>query len=318
MILRPCFILIFIKIFYFLTFLGDLESVCSLKDNLYLKDLYLTGNPCTDYNGYRQYVIAKLPQLKTLDSKEITISDRIKAQQKIAELERTIRKQQLKYQTFREAQKERISRVDTSNIPNEEFWQMTSENSPETRTEICSRQKKNERNSTDTCEDKPKKPISLFHKSGRPLNINQAKLKFLFKDDDPKQYVLEVEIYKYMDSNLIDVDLQPIYVKVNIKNKIFQFVFPEEIVVDKSIAQRSQITGHLVLKLPKANYKEPLGKKDIKNDKIEKNPEKERKEREYLEVEEKKDDMDFSKIVENSNKVKDMCSNSDIPPLEYA
>ena len=25
---------------------------------------YLTGNPCTEYEGYRQYVIATLPQLQ--------------------------------------------------------------------------------------------------------------------------------------------------------------------------------------------------------------------------------------------------------------
>lgn len=61
-----------------LNFIGDLESVRSLKSNLSLKHLYLTGNPCTDYDGYREYVIAHLPQLETLDNKEITRSERIK------------------------------------------------------------------------------------------------------------------------------------------------------------------------------------------------------------------------------------------------
>jgi len=28
------------------------------------KKRYLTGNPCTDFDGYRDYVIATLPQLK--------------------------------------------------------------------------------------------------------------------------------------------------------------------------------------------------------------------------------------------------------------
>jgi hypothetical protein len=47
------------------------------------------------------------------------------------------------------------------------------------------------------------------------------------------------------------VDIQPTYVKVLIKGKIFQIVFPEEINVESSTAQRSQTTGHLVLTMPK-------------------------------------------------------------------
>lgn len=61
-----------------------------------------------------------------------------------------------------------------------------------------------------------------------------------------------------MDTNLIEVDLQPIYVKIMIKGKIFQIVFGEEILIEKSSALRSQVTGHLVLTMPKANYKKPL------------------------------------------------------------
>lgn len=66
-----------------LNFIGDLESVCSLKKNIHLKHLYLTGNPCCDYKGYRDYVIAVLPQIETLDCKEIIRSERIKVKQQI-------------------------------------------------------------------------------------------------------------------------------------------------------------------------------------------------------------------------------------------
>lgn len=59
--------------------------------------------------------------------------------------------------------------------------------------------------------------MRLFNKDGKPMNINQAKLDFTFSDDDPKKFVLDIAIYKYLDTNLIDVDLQPIYVKVTIK-----------------------------------------------------------------------------------------------------
>lgn len=70
-------------------------------------------------------------------------------------------------------------------------------------------------------------------------------------------------IDRYLDSSLIDVDLQPIYVRITVKGKIFQFVFPDEIYTDKSTCQRSQVTGHLLLRMPRVNYK-PKVKKEVK------------------------------------------------------
>jgi protein TilB len=45
---------------------AGLLSVCSLAANYNLQELFLIGNPCTDWPGYRQYVVAKLPQLQKL------------------------------------------------------------------------------------------------------------------------------------------------------------------------------------------------------------------------------------------------------------
>lgn len=45
-------------------FVGCLSSVASLKHNIHLRELFLVGNPCTEFEGYRQYVVASLPQLK--------------------------------------------------------------------------------------------------------------------------------------------------------------------------------------------------------------------------------------------------------------
>ena len=42
---------------------------------------YLTGNPCTDYEGYREFVVASLPQLRWLDGREVSKSERILATQ---------------------------------------------------------------------------------------------------------------------------------------------------------------------------------------------------------------------------------------------
>ena len=53
----------------------------SVYENEHSLTRYLTGNPCTDYYGYREFVIATLPQLQWLDGREITRSERIQASQ---------------------------------------------------------------------------------------------------------------------------------------------------------------------------------------------------------------------------------------------
>ncbi|EFJ41202.1 hypothetical protein VOLCADRAFT_68532 [Volvox carteri f. nagariensis] len=51
-----------------INFIGKagLLTVESLRANIHLEELFLLGNPCTDWHGYRHYVVAKLPQLKKL------------------------------------------------------------------------------------------------------------------------------------------------------------------------------------------------------------------------------------------------------------
>jgi len=87
-------------------FIGDLLSVESLRCNCHLQELYLTGNPCTDYEGYREYVVATLPQLHTLDGKEITKSERIAATQKLKTLRRHIIEQQKEHSIKRAREKQ--------------------------------------------------------------------------------------------------------------------------------------------------------------------------------------------------------------------
>lgn len=45
---------------------AGLLTVQSLQANPLLKELVLMGNPCTEWSGYRPYVIAKLKQLQKL------------------------------------------------------------------------------------------------------------------------------------------------------------------------------------------------------------------------------------------------------------
>ena len=65
---------------------ASLLTVHTLRENYKLEDLYLMGNPCADFGGYRMFVIGTLPQLKRLDGKDVTPSERIVSSQALPEI----------------------------------------------------------------------------------------------------------------------------------------------------------------------------------------------------------------------------------------
>ncbi|KAF0046460.1 hypothetical protein F2P81_000093 [Scophthalmus maximus] len=87
-------------------FIGLLSSVESLRHNVHLTELFLVGNPCADFQGYRQYVVAALPQLKWLDGTEISRSERIRASQGLGEVRRRVRQQEEEHLRRRAEEKE--------------------------------------------------------------------------------------------------------------------------------------------------------------------------------------------------------------------
>ena len=56
-----------------------------------------------------------------------------------------------------------------------------------------------------------------------------------------------------MDTSLLDCDVQPSYVRVTLKGKIFQLTLWKEVNCDASTAKRSQISGNLLITMPFAN-----------------------------------------------------------------
>merc|ERR1719484_56907 len=62
-------------------------SIEHLRSRVHLKELFMLGNPCaSDWDGFFNYAVARLPQLETLDGKEITRSMRIVAEQQLPHL----------------------------------------------------------------------------------------------------------------------------------------------------------------------------------------------------------------------------------------
>ena len=66
--------------------IDGLLSIESLKINHKLEELYMTGNPCTEFEQYRAFIIGTLPQLKRVDGKVVTATERIQAQQELKEI----------------------------------------------------------------------------------------------------------------------------------------------------------------------------------------------------------------------------------------
>jgi protein TilB len=76
--------------------------------------------------------------------------------------------------------------------------------------------------------------------------------KFTSKLYDLRFAIIENLItFRFLDTSLIDVDVQPNYVRVTIKDKIFQMALNDEVQIDASTSKRSQITGHLLIVMPK-------------------------------------------------------------------
>ncbi|XP_061653902.1 dynein axonemal assembly factor 11 isoform X9 [Phyllopteryx taeniolatus] len=264
-------------------FVGRLSSVETLKQNIHLSQLFLVGNPCTLFEGYRKYVVATLPQLKgvvrlspevswdrlqrtttlnrmsgiengwmdkCLDGTAITRSEVIAANQGLEELKRRVMEQEDQYLRKNAQQKEeeeanrkqaadragsRDGASDSEEKQEEatesdeerrekEFWHTPCPFTPESRLEAhrhleakrMAKEKGNER--------KVKPPRTLITADGRVLNVNEPKYDYILdfsltEDDNNSRIVLDLAVYRHMDTSLMDVDVQPTYVKVSVKGK---------------------------------------------------------------------------------------------------
>ncbi|XP_017473561.1 PREDICTED: protein tilB [Rhagoletis zephyria] len=252
-----------------LNFIGELTSIECLKGNYNLRELILIGNPCCDYPHYRDYVTGTLPQLNSLDCEEIKMSQKLQAQKTLSSHRAVIVQKQANYFIERDEQKLRVAHKKTeleaemAEVDDEDsrikmFWDAKSEHCPETRTDIAKYHKLGrEKRNTEQHDKKMHRTPALFAPCGRPYNLNQAKLPFHLSDEY-NEYMLQLGIYKHLDTSQIKVDIEPNYVRVSVKGKLFQMSFSEEIKTTEASVQRSQITGYLVIKMPKLHVNEMI------------------------------------------------------------
>nr|XP_034173043.1 protein tilB homolog isoform X2 [Osmia lignaria] len=330
--------------------LNNIEAIENLEGLESLKKLDLTVNFIGDLRGIkrlREYAIAALSQLKELDGVPIERSERIKALQVYARLEGEIAESYARYEKARRAEilgyHERIASLpelkekeEEEDDDDERFWKRASRHTPEERVAIAERlSRKEELKNRERNREEPRisNEAKLFSPDGKPYNTNQPKVSFKLNDEQYEdRVVLEVAVYKYLDTCHLDVDVQPDYVRVTIKGKVLQLTLPCEVSVDDSTAKRNTTNGTLVVTMPRLKPVPIIGNIRKKNEEHSRTLEPRRPTtttmREYLEIGPASDDLDFSRIFikskkpivdrrrEEEHEEKLFEDSSEVPPLE--
>ena len=249
-----------------LNFIGDITCVRALRKNMKLELLYLTGNPCTDVEGYRAYVVQQLPHLLTLDGDDVKRSEVIRAQQDAEPVAELWQEEAAKVAGGKQEYEAKKEKGELPPRPVNDKGETLYGNTPDDR-EACFRdmQKK-----VDEAKNPPKDPDSIsaiwdenerlhkprrltpeqeIEKYGRVLQKNEAKFPYKVWEDETNVY-LEVCPGKFIATTSIKVDIQPEYARVEVKGKVLQMLLPSEVAPSKSSVKRGSAKGELLLTMP--------------------------------------------------------------------
>lgn len=223
----------------------NLIQITELKANHQLRELFLTGNPCTDFEGYRSYTIANLPQLTHLDGVEITCLERIVARQRSISLHEAILQDVDRSDAGQQPDVETVSKLESEQRP----W--------------CPATRIIESDILDTASEGTTNASQIEKKRGfEPLPDDTSQIKqknqggFTFtltESLDETTLMLEVKVDSFLDTSLIQVDVHPLVVRVMVKDELLQLKLSDEVSSGASTAERSRVSGKLLIKMPKAN-----------------------------------------------------------------
>ncbi|KAI1243640.1 hypothetical protein IHE44_0001273 [Lamprotornis superbus] len=252
-------------------FIGELSSIESLKCNIHLKELFLYLDSKEIERSERIKALQNYPEVKW----KIREQERAYLLKRAREKEEAQRRMQERKD---EKQKQMDCKLgfDSPDSPQEKlnqaegdgeqercrtfenddedrkFWEEPTPYTPESRLETHRyiEEKRRAKDNIRESKKREKTAWTLVTAEGKVLNMNVPKLHFSLKDDEENnQIVLDLAVYRHLDTSLLDIDVQPTYVRVLVKGKL---VLPEEVKPDSSSAERSQTTGHLVVTMPKA------------------------------------------------------------------
>lgn len=110
--------------------------------------------------------------------------------------------------------------------------------------------KKNKTDTWNLSNDYDSKKLPVYREDGEIRVCNQGRYAF-FIDEDVKIGIVTFELAtpKFMDTSQIKVDLNPKYIRVEVKEKATQWrLEKDEIYTENALVQRSQTTGYILIK----------------------------------------------------------------------
>ncbi len=330
--------------------LPELEvSVNNLSNNQHLSELYLTGNPCTQWSHYRLFTIAIMgKKLEKLDGKEITRTERMEAEakwneiaadykvqvenllsvrgsgvlashedsdekiacnEKIACYTPEIRRQQHLEELTREKAKEEEKQASMRSKPDE--WELAHKKLNEkvelTKEQIDSGFKPSQRNTgrfvfklIEKCESNT---INQSQTNRSSMGISGELDACSALSDHIESYELHVELPRFLDTSLIDIDIHPLWLQIIVKSKNLLLHLDEEIHIEQSSIQRVTTTGELIVKMKKLKNSYKSIEK-FQSGKMENKSGKEKNEKQLEE------ELDAQVDEEERNKLKNQTNNS--------
>lgn len=92
----------------------------------------------------------------------------------------------------------------------------------------------------------------MFTQNGDIRQCNEGRFKFQLKEyDDPDFTIFSLYVPRHLETSELTVNINPNWVSVRVKKQLVQLKLTEEILVDESKTERSQLTGELVIKMKK-------------------------------------------------------------------
>ncbi|KAJ3352912.1 Protein tilB [Entophlyctis luteolus] len=262
-------------------FVSDPLDLENLKRNEMLRELFLVGNPICQIDGYREFAIITLPQLKVLDGREIEKSERIKASQVYESLRhRFLRARE-------EGQKDDAAGVNIESTAascaeperleedleqlKHDFKTKTVPYTPETRRQTAREiEQMNGPPKDDHTKPKPPKPANTAIRhgpDGRVLQRNEGKWNFSVDSSSHRHALfLRVELSKFLDSSFVDIKIDSGFAQVVVKTKVLTVTFDESIRPESAFCERSKLTGELLVVAIKTKAPEGLTAEDVLNE----------------------------------------------------
>jgi len=211
------------------------ESIDELEYCEGLQELFLLGNPCLEWQDCKEYIIARLPQLVRLEGEDITRSQKLAARTKIKKLEddlevlaadnrerKELEKKEGKYNPDKYCPETRWRDYVEDKERKEADEKKRNENSMfKDYNDMMEEEKKHVSNPFRLTLTIQKGPPPTHFPDGKIRQCNQGGYEWkIYESPDSMKIIVEIAVPKFMETGSLNVDLQPLYVRCDIKGKI--------------------------------------------------------------------------------------------------